>query len=136
MRNPASSKADGSDNQVVEMQPSDNLRAGLSSLADLPGIVTLERPEWYPQERSWAVHLRIAADTMDAGPIPQVTDWFALVGDNYPNDSIGIMPAKAGGITQTFSTSELQRGRQTRPALAGGQDMHLDRSGSASKTRV
>ena len=102
MSNPASSGADGSDKHAVEMQPSDNLRAGLSSLVDLPGVVALERPEWYPQERRWAVHLRIAADTMAGGPIPQVTDWFALVGNDYPDDSIGILPAKVGGITQTF----------------------------------
>ena len=123
MSNPASSKADGSDNSdnsVVEMQPSDDLRAGLSSLADLPGVVTLERPEWYPQKRSWAVHLRIAADTMAGGPIPQVTDWFALVGDNYPDDSIGIMPAKVGGITQTFPHQDFNGvGKPDQPWRAG-----------------
>ena len=86
----------------MEMQLSDNLRAGLFSLADLSGVITLEGPTWYSRERLWAVHLRIAADTIDSGPIPRVTDWFVLVGDDYPDDSIGIFPAKVGGITQTF----------------------------------
>ena len=86
----------------MEIQPGNNLRAGLSSLADLPGVVMPAQPEWYPQERRWAIHLRIAADTVLGGPIPQVTDWFALVGNNYPDDRVGICPAKVGGITQTF----------------------------------
>ena len=62
----------------------------------------MAQPEWYPQERCWVIHLRIAADTVLGGPIPQVTDWFALVGDNYPDDRIGIWPAKMDGIAQTF----------------------------------
>ena len=120
MSNPASSGADGSDKHAVEIQPSDNLRAGLSSLADLPGVVTLEKPEWYPQERRWAVHLRITADTMADGPIPQVTDWFALVGNNYPDDSLGILPAKVGGITQTFPHQNFNGvGKPDRPWRAG-----------------
>ena len=104
----------------MEMQLSDNLRAGLSSLADLPGVVTLERPAWYPQERHWAVHLRIAADTMAGGLIPQVTDWFALVGNDYPDDSIGIMPAKMGGIAQTFPHQDFNGvGKPDRPWRTG-----------------
>ena len=120
MSNPASSEADVSDNRVVEMQPSDNLRAGLSSLVDLPGVVTLERPTWYPQERRWAVHLRITEDTMAGGPIPQVTDWFVLVGNSYPDDSIGILPAKVGGITQTFAHQNFNGvGKPDRPWRTG-----------------
>ena len=118
--NPASSVGSDSVNRLVEMQLSENLQAGLSSLADLPGVVTLEQPAWYPQGRKWAVHLRIAADTVAGGPIPQVTDWFALVGDNYPDDSIGILPAKVRGITQTFPHQDFNGvGRPDRPWRTG-----------------
>ena len=118
--NPASYVEGDSDNRVVEMQLSDNLRAGLSSLEELPGVTTLEMPAWYPMERLWAVHLRIAADTMVGGPIPRVTDWFALVGYDYPDDSIGILPAKVGGITQTFPHQDFNGvGKPDRPWRTG-----------------
>ena len=78
------------------------------------------QPEWYPQERRWAIHLRIAADTVLGGPIPQVTDWFALVGNNYPDDRIGIWPAKVDGITQTFPHQNFNGpGKPDRPWRAG-----------------
>ena len=85
----------------------------------------LAQPEWYPRERRWAIHLRITADTVLGGPIPRVTDWFALVGNNYPDDRIGIWPAKVDGIVDV-SSPELQRTRQPRSALARGIVMHLD----------
>ena len=80
----------------------------------------LAQPEWYAQERRWAIHLRITADTAFGGPIPQVTDWFALVGNNYPDDSIGIWPAKVGGIAQTFPHQNFNGpGKPDRPWRAG-----------------
>ena len=75
---------------------------------------------WYPRERRWAIHLRIAADTVLGGPIPQATDWFALVGDNYPDDRIGIWPAKVDGIAQTFPHQNFNGpGKPDRPWRAG-----------------
>ena len=80
----------------------------------------LAQPEWYAQERRWAIHLRITADTAFGGPIPQVTDWFALVGNNYPDDSIGIWPAKVGGIAQTFPHQNFNGpGKPDQPWRAG-----------------
>ena len=80
----------------------DELRAGLASLANLPGIVILDTPAWRPETRRWAIPCRIAADVRTDGPIPAVTDWFVVADDSYPNGRIGIYPAKEGGITQTF----------------------------------
>ena len=78
------------------------------------------KPEWYPQEHRWAIHLRITADTMRGGPVPQVTDWFALVGNDYPDDSIGILPAKVGGIAQTFPHQDFNGvGKTDRPWRKG-----------------
>ena len=78
------------------------LRAGLASLANLPGIVILDMPAWSPKTRCWAIPCRIAAGVRPDGPIPAVTDWFVVVDDSYPDGRIGIYPAKEGGITQTF----------------------------------
>ena len=86
----------------MEKRLTNELRAGLASLANLPGIVILDIPTWRPETRRWAIPCRIAADVRPNGPIPAVTDWFVLADDSYPNGRIGIYPAKEGGITQTF----------------------------------
>lgn len=83
-------------------RPTDELRAGLASLANLPGIVIPAIPAWHPETQRWVIPCRIAADVLPDGPIAPVTDWFILVDENYPYGSTGIYPAKEGGITQTF----------------------------------
>ena len=89
-------------NPDMEKRLTGELRAGLASLANVPGIVILDIPAWRPETRRWAIPCRIAADVRPDGPIPVVTDWFVLADDSYPNGRIGIYPAKEGGITQTF----------------------------------
>ena len=86
----------------METRLTDELQAGLASLANLPGIVILDIPAWRPETRSWAIPCRIAADVRPDGTIPAVTDWFVIVDDTYPNGRIGVYPDKVGGITQTF----------------------------------
>ena len=86
----------------MEKRLTDELRAGLLSLADLPGIVISASPAWRPESQRWVIPCRIAVEALPGGPIAPVTDWFVLADENYPNGSIGIYPAKEGGITQTF----------------------------------
>ena len=86
----------------MERRLTDELRAGLASLANLPGIVIPAIPAWHPETQQWVIPCRIAADVLPDGPIAPVTDWFILVDENYPYGSTGIYPAKEGGITQTF----------------------------------
>ena len=78
------------------------LRAGLPTLDNLPGIVVLAGPEWHDASQRWAVPCRIAAAVPAAGPIPPLTDWYVTADAGYPDGRIGIYPAKIGGITQTF----------------------------------
>ena len=75
---------------------------GLANAADLQGIVVLSRPGWDPDNLRWVIHCRIAAEVDPNGLVPSVTDWFVLVDESYPYGSIGIYPAKEGGISQTF----------------------------------
>ena len=86
----------------MERRLTDELRAGLASIANLPGVVITANPAWRPERQRWVIPCRIAADVLPDGPIAPVTDWFVLVDGNYPNGRIGIYPAKEGGITQTF----------------------------------
>lgn len=86
----------------MRQQPTAELRAGLSALASLPGIVVLDGPTWHQAGQRWAVHCRIAAAVPDEGLIPSVTDWYVTTDEYYPDGRISIYPAKDGGITQTF----------------------------------
>ena len=74
----------------------------MASVADIPGIAFLSGPVWEPDVRCWVMHCRIAAEVDPQGPIQLVTEWFVLVDEAYPHGSIGVYPAKAGGISQTF----------------------------------
>ena len=86
----------------MDKRPGEELRAGLAGVADIPGIAVLSTPAWDPDRLRWIMHCRITADVDPQGPIPPVTDWFVLIGEDYPHGRIGIYPAKAGGITRTF----------------------------------
>ena len=86
----------------MPQQPTAELWAGLSALANLPGVVILDGPIWHQADRRWAIHCRIAAAVPVGGPIPPVTDWYVTADEYYPDGRIGIYPAKVGGITQTF----------------------------------
>ena len=86
----------------MDKRPSDELRAGLANAADLPGIAVLSRPEWDSEKLCWVIHCRIAAEVDPHGQVPPVTDWFVLVSEGYPHGSIGVYPAKVGGIAKTF----------------------------------
>lgn len=87
---------------AMHLQLTPALRAGLSALANLPGVVILAGPTWHQASQRWAVHCRIGAAVPAAGPIPAVTDWYVTADECYPDGCIGIYPAKIGGITQTF----------------------------------
>ncbi len=83
-------------------QPTESLRAGLSAIADLPGIIIIDEPAWDSATKCWAIHCRITASVPPDSPIPAVTGWYVLLDAHYPDGDISIYPAKVGGITQTF----------------------------------
>lgn len=78
------------------------LRAGIEAAFDLPGIVPLEQPVYDEKRNRWAFHVRITAEVEPEGPIPATTCWYVLLDDTYPYGRIAILPAKNGGIVQTF----------------------------------
>ena len=86
----------------MEKRFSESFRAGLSAIADLPGILIVDEPEWDSAKQCWVIHCRIAVSVPPDSPIPAVTDWYVILDDHYPDGRIRIYPAKVGGITQTF----------------------------------
>ena len=83
---------------------SDDLRRARRAIEDLGTEVTLIGP-WEPsalEAGRWSLALELAPDGLAPGPIPAMTRWYVVVDRDYPTGSIDIMPAKEGGITETF----------------------------------
>ena len=80
----------------------DELRAGLATLRELPGIVTNGQPQWEPDTKRWSLSIGVTADVAHGGPIPETTQWYLLFDDAYPFGRLAMLPAKSGGIVQTF----------------------------------
>lgn len=77
------------------------LRAGRRALEEFAGV-TIIRDWTRGTQGSWYIEVAIKLEPLPAGPIPQVTRWFVVAEDHYPNGSLEIFPSKAGGITTTF----------------------------------
>ena len=86
----------------MDMRFSESLRAGLSAIVGLPGILIVDEPAWDSAKQCWVIHCRIAVSVPPNSPIPAVTYWYVILDDHYPDGRISIYPAKVGGITQTF----------------------------------
>ena len=84
----------------MQNQPSDLLRQGRRALEELPFYRLLGGLEWYPSVRKWAWNCRISIEPV--GSIPAQTEWYVVVGPEYPWGGIDLFPAKSGGITRTF----------------------------------
>jgi molybdopterin/thiamine biosynthesis adenylyltransferase len=77
------------------------------ALDDLHGEVKTLGP-WLPANGTdlgdWYLRLELfPGDLNPAGPIPAITHWFAIASMAYPQGAIDLMPAKDGGITDTFA---------------------------------
>ena len=83
-------------------QLTEELRAGLATLRELPGIVANGQPQWDPDTKRWYVSISVTADVAPGGPIPETTQWYLLFDDAYPFGRLAMLPAKNGGIVQTF----------------------------------
>lgn len=85
-------------------EPTDDLDLARRALDDLHDEVeTLTPWQWSPDLRVWFLALELRpTDLRPDGPIPRATRWFVLASPLYPLGHIDVMPAKDGGITQTF----------------------------------
>ena len=83
-------------------QLTEELRAGLAMLRELPGIVANGQPQWEPDIKRWSLSIGVTADVAPGGSIPETTQWYLLVDEAYPFGRLAMLPAKSGGIVQTF----------------------------------
>lgn len=96
---------------AVSAEPSSELDAGRRAIEDLDSEVVSVGP-WQPSLRPalGAWQLELVLRPKDLGyvvPIPPVTRWFVLANAEYPRGHIAILPAKDGGIEDTFPHQEV-----------------------------
>ena len=86
----------------MDTQLTVEIQEGLAALSSLPGVKVLGQPQWEPRLGRWAISLSVNGDVMPDGPIPETTRWFLLIDNAYPFGRMSILPAKEGGVIQTF----------------------------------
>lgn len=80
----------------------DALRVGRRALEGITGVQLLEDLHWMPVQGKWALKVRLKIASARKTLVPEATDWYVQVANEYPGGQIGIFPAKVGGITATF----------------------------------
>lgn len=80
----------------------ESLRLGRRALEEVPEFHLLEDFRWCETAEQWALKCRLTIQVRPGGPIPAVTDWYLLATPAYPGGSIGLSPAKEGGLVATF----------------------------------
>lgn len=88
-------------------EPTEALDLARRALDDLHAGVRTLGP-WRPADETdlgdWYLELElIPADLDDSGPIPATTRWFAIASAVYPQGTIDLLPAKEGGLVETFA---------------------------------
>ncbi|RYZ41266.1 MAG: ThiF family adenylyltransferase [Myxococcaceae bacterium] len=95
----------------------------------------LEDLTWHSGEDCWVLPLRVWADTQGSA-LPEWTDWYALVDENYPLGRIDVHPAKAGGIEGTYPHQRLNRpGPAARPWRDGNVCLQTGRASLGFRVR-
>lgn len=83
-------------------EPGPDIRRGRRDLEGMPGVELLDDLAWYEVVGSWALRVRLNRSGPASPLVPLSTDWFVLIGDDYPWGRLKFCPAKVGGITGTF----------------------------------
>ncbi len=72
------------------------------SIEDLEGVEILEDVQWDPTNKNWVLLCRLSPILKLNGPIPHSTNWYVKIDDSYPWGKIKFVPAKIGGLLETF----------------------------------
>jgi hypothetical protein len=101
------------------MEPSNELRRGRRALEGLTGVELLSALTWQEEDGAFALRFRVTCSDGEAGALPPVTEWYALIEPTYPYGDISIVPARDGGITATYQHQRRNRGRLERSWRTG-----------------
>ena len=93
----------------MNREPSEHLRLGRRGLEGIPGVKLLDDLTWFEAERKWTIRLRLVHDGPESPHVPQITDWYVLLSDDYPWGNLKFYPAIEGGITFTFNHQQYNR---------------------------
>ena len=86
----------------MDTQPTSEIQKGLAAVSALPGVSLLGQPQWEPRLGRWVISLTVTADVIPDGPISETTRWFLHMDNAYPFGRMSMLPAKEGGVIQTF----------------------------------
>ena len=77
------------------------LEVGWLNLDGIEGCSVLDEPRWLAREARWFFPVELACEA-PSSLVPSRTRWFVVVGADYPDGSVEVYPAVAGGPRVTF----------------------------------
>lgn len=86
-----------------EKRPSAALRGGRRALEGIEGVRILSDLRFHAGFNRFSLRLQISiAEVNNQALVPLTSDWFVLIEPWYPLGSIGVYPAREGGLRGTF----------------------------------
>jgi len=84
-------------------EPTEELRVGRRALEGIPGCQLLGDFLWLERKGKWGQRISLSPPGLSGTTqVPAMTDWYMVLGSDYPLGSVGLYPAKEGGLASTF----------------------------------
>lgn len=93
----------------MSREPSPQLRHGRRDLVSLPGVELLDDLTWHSESKLWTIHIQLTRNGPDHEHVPRVTDWYIVVGEDYPWGNLKFCPAKENSLIRTFPHQQFNR---------------------------
>ncbi|WP_214721219.1 ThiF family adenylyltransferase [Exiguobacterium sp. s192] len=82
--------------------PTDSLLKGRRATEFIKEITLIDDLQWNESINKWILHCFLFSDKIEKFTLPQKTEWYILIDDEYPMGNISFFPAKTNSFTQTF----------------------------------
>ncbi len=92
--------------------PSSALLTGRRALDGISELTIRRDLAWIDELKSWVLEVRLDVGQSNHAHVPAQTDWFAVIGDEYPGGKIEFYPANEGGLKTTFP-HQMNNGRKS-----------------------
>ena len=86
----------------MESMPSQSILAATAVLEEMKQVDIIDDWQWYPSISKWTLKCLLRINSANTDLVPNATNWYIMVDDDYPNGDVDFNPAKDNSITVTF----------------------------------
>jgi hypothetical protein len=81
---------------------SQTILTATSVLKDMKKVNIIDDWRWYPSISKWVIKCQLHIVSANPDLVPNATNWYMMIDEDYPNGDVDFVPAKDNGITATF----------------------------------